>query len=98
MLLDLQLESHMKFCTNLITQFATNPKCFPVITVFVLFMQEVCYRKVLEDDGNRQLVEVEQLGRWRFLMISGTFSSHVMVEQNCQEHQVHASLVHANDT
>jgi hypothetical protein len=53
---------------------------------------------VLEDDGNRQLVEVEQLGRWHFLMISGTFSSRVMVEQNRQEHQVHASLVHANDT
>jgi hypothetical protein len=51
-------------------------------------MQEVCYRKVLEDDGNRQLVEVEQLGRWRFLMFSGTFSSRVMVEQNRQEHQV----------
>jgi hypothetical protein len=51
-------------------------------------MQEVCYRKVLEDDGNRQLVEVEQLGRWRFLMFSGTFSSRVMVEQNRQDHQV----------
>ncbi|CAK9228015.1 unnamed protein product, partial [Sphagnum troendelagicum] len=51
-------------------------------------IKEVCYRKVLEDDGNRQLVEVEQLGRWRFLMFSGTFSSRVMVEQNRQDHQM----------
>jgi hypothetical protein len=43
------------------------------------------FRKVLEDDGNRQLVEVEQLGRWRFLMLSGTFSSRVIVEQNREE-------------
>jgi len=56
-------------------------------------IKEVCYRKVLEDDGNRQLVEVEQLGRWRFLMFSGTFSSRVMVEQNRQEHQMLFNLV-----
>jgi hypothetical protein len=31
---------------------------------------------------------VEQLGRWRFLMFSGTFSSRVMVEQNRQDHQM----------
>ncbi|XP_024366129.1 uncharacterized protein [Physcomitrium patens] len=48
-------------------------------------IKEVVYRKVLEDDGNRQLVEVEQLGRWRFLMLSGTFSSRVIVEQNREE-------------
>jgi hypothetical protein len=47
--------------------------------------QEVVFRKVLEDDGNRQLVEVEQLGRWRFLMLSGTFSTRVIVEQNRRE-------------
>ncbi|KAG0611324.1 hypothetical protein M758_7G132300 [Ceratodon purpureus] len=48
-------------------------------------IKEVVFRKVLEDDGNRQLVEVEQLGRWRFLMLSGTFSSRVIVEQNREE-------------
>lgn len=48
-------------------------------------IKEVVFRKVLEDDGNRQLVEVEQLGRWRFLMLSGTFSSRVIVEQNRDE-------------
>jgi len=48
-------------------------------------IKEVVFRKVLEDDGNRQLVEVEQLGRWRFLMLSGTFSSRVIVEQNHKE-------------
>jgi len=48
-------------------------------------IKEVVFRKVLEDDGNRQLVEVEQLGRWRFLMLSGTFSTRVIVEQNRRE-------------
>lgn len=50
--------------------------------------QEVTYRKVLEDDGNRQLVEVEQKGRWKFLMFSGSFASRVIAEQNRQEHTV----------
>jgi len=49
-------------------------------------IKEVTYRKVLEDDGNRQLVEVEQLGRWKFLFLSGSFASRVIVEQNRQEH------------
>lgn len=48
-------------------------------------IKEVVFRKVLEDDGNRQLVEVEQLGRWRFLMLSGTFATRVIVEQNREE-------------
>lgn len=50
--------------------------------------QEVIYRKVLEDDGNRQVVEVEQLGRWKFLFLSGTFPTRVMIEQKRQEKTV----------
>lgn len=46
------------------------------------------YRKVLENDGNRLLVELEQLGRWRFLVFSGSFASRMIVEQNRQEHLV----------
>lgn len=61
---------------------------------FDRLLQEVVFRKVLEDDGNRQLVEVEQLGRWRFLMLSGTFSSRVIVEQNRREKSVCASQFH----
>lgn len=38
-------------------------------------IKEVTYRKVLENDGNRLLVELEQLGRWQFLVFSGSFSS-----------------------
>lgn len=56
-------------------------------------IKEVVYRKVLQDDGNRQLVEVEQLGRWRFLMISGTFTCRVLVEQNRQEHTMNFDLL-----
>lgn len=45
-------------------------------------MQEVKYRKVLEDDGERQLVEVEQAACWRFLWFSGTLSVCVVVDQD----------------
>lgn len=51
-------------------------------------MQEVAYRKVLQDDGNKQIVEVDQIGRWRFLMMEGTFSCRVLVEQDRKEHSV----------
>lgn len=56
-------------------------------------IKEVVYRKVLQDDGNKQLVEVEQLGRWRFLMISGTFSCRVLVEQDRQQHTMTFDLI-----
>ncbi len=46
------------------------------------------YRKVLENDGNRLLVELEQLGRWRFLVFSGSFASRMIIEQNRREHSV----------
>ncbi len=46
------------------------------------------YRKVLENDGNRLLVELEQLGRWRFLVFSGSFASRIFIEQNRREHLV----------
>ena len=44
--------------------------------------QRVVYRKVLEDDGNRQKVEVEQLARWKILMFSGSFSTRLFVYQD----------------
>lgn len=50
--------------------------------------QEVVYRKVLEDDGNRQYVEVEQLGRWKFLFLSGAFATRIFLEQKRQEKTV----------
>lgn len=50
--------------------------------------QEVTYRKVLQDDGNKQIVEVEQVAGWRFLVFSGSFSSRVIVEQNREQHTV----------
>ncbi len=51
-------------------------------------MKEVKYRKVLEDDGVRQLVELEQLASWRFLWLSGTLSACVLVDQDRSTHMV----------
>ena len=46
-------------------------------------MQSITKRQVLEDDGRgNQLVEVEHLARWKFLLFGGTFSTHLFVKQN----------------
>jgi len=45
-------------------------------------IQEVISRKVIEDDGYRQLVEVDQAAVWRFLWFSGTLSVCVLVDQD----------------
>ena len=39
-------------------------------------------RKVIEDDGDRQLVELEEAASWRFLWFSGTLKVCVEVDQN----------------
>ncbi|ONK68571.1 uncharacterized protein A4U43_C05F13460 [Asparagus officinalis] len=51
-------------------------------------IQEVISRKVLIDEGQRQVVEVEQAALWRFLWWSGTISVHVFVDQNRKDHTV----------
>lgn len=51
-------------------------------------IKEVISRKVLVDDGLRQIVEVEQAAIWRFLWWSGTISVHVLVDQNRKDHTV----------
>lgn len=45
-------------------------------------IQEVVSRRVLVDEGFRQVVELEQAALWRFLWWSGTISVHVLVDQN----------------
>ncbi|KAL9664536.1 hypothetical protein QQ045_019940 [Rhodiola kirilowii] len=45
-------------------------------------IKEVVSRKVLIDEGLRQVVEVEQAAIWRFLWWSGTIAVHVLVDQN----------------
>ncbi|WCJ38453.1 hypothetical protein M5689_019514 [Euphorbia peplus] len=45
-------------------------------------IKEVVSRKVLLDEGHRQLVELEQAAIWKFLWWSGTISVHVLVDQN----------------
>ncbi|XP_065873777.1 uncharacterized protein [Euphorbia lathyris] len=45
-------------------------------------IKEVISRKVLLDEGHRQLVELEQAAIWKFLWWSGTISVHVLVDQN----------------
>ncbi|KAL0336144.1 UNVERIFIED_CONTAM: 2-methylene-furan-3-one reductase [Sesamum radiatum] len=49
-------------------------------------IKEVISRKVLVDEGLRQVVEVEQAAIWRFLWWSGTISVHVLVDQNRENH------------
>lgn len=51
-------------------------------------IKEVISRKVLVDEGPRQVVEVEQAAIWKFLWLSGTISVHVLVEQNRDDHSM----------
>ncbi|KAK3041796.1 hypothetical protein RJ639_000312 [Escallonia herrerae] len=49
---------------------------------------EVVSRKVLVDEGSRQVVEVEQAAMWRFLWWSGTIAVHVLVDQNRDDYSM----------
>ncbi|XP_059633715.1 uncharacterized protein LOC132276343 [Cornus florida] len=49
-------------------------------------IEEVLFRRVLVDEGLRQVVELEQAALWRFLWWSGTISVHVLVDQNREYH------------
>ncbi|KAJ8565316.1 hypothetical protein K7X08_007892 [Anisodus acutangulus] len=49
-------------------------------------IKEVLSRKVLVDEGSRQVVEVEQAAIWRFLWWSGTIYVHVLVDQNREDY------------
>ncbi|XVF02468.1 hypothetical protein REPUB_Repub04eG0178000 [Reevesia pubescens] len=51
-------------------------------------IKEVISRKVLVDEGQRQVVEVEQAALWRFLWWSGTIAVHVLVDQNREDHSM----------
>ncbi|CAN6195601.1 unnamed protein product [Urochloa humidicola] len=51
-------------------------------------IKEVISRKVLLDEGVRQVVEVEQAAIWKFLWWSGILSVHVFVDQNRKNHTV----------
>ncbi|XP_020585161.1 uncharacterized protein LOC110027884 isoform X2 [Phalaenopsis equestris] len=55
-------------------------------------IKEVISRRVLVDEGLRQVVEVEQAVIWRFLWWSGTMSIQVMVDQNRRDHTVKFKL------
>ncbi|MCL7040355.1 hypothetical protein MKW94_019384 [Papaver nudicaule] len=49
-------------------------------------IKEVISRRVLVDEGSRQVDEVEQAAMWKFLWWSGTIVVHVMVDQNRDGH------------
>ncbi|KAJ4836197.1 hypothetical protein Tsubulata_046624 [Turnera subulata] len=51
-------------------------------------IKEVISRRVLLDEGHRQVVEVEQAALWKFLWWSGTISVHVLVDQNRQDYSM----------
>lgn len=54
--------------------------------------QEVVSRRVLVDEGLRQVVELEQAALWRFLFWSGTIAVHVLVDQNREDRTVRITL------
>jgi len=54
----------------------------------VFLCQEVVSRKVLVDEGHRQVVDLDQAAIWKFLWWSGTISINVLVDQNRKDHSV----------
>ncbi|XP_060196317.1 uncharacterized protein LOC132625729 isoform X2 [Lycium barbarum] len=56
-------------------------------------VKEVLSRKVLVDEGSRQVVELEQAAIWRFLWWSGTISVHVLVDQNREDYTMNFKQV-----
>ncbi|XP_074295647.1 uncharacterized protein LOC141623439 isoform X2 [Silene latifolia] len=51
-------------------------------------IKDVISRKVLVDEGSRQVVELEQAAIWKFIWWSGTISVHVIVDQNREDHSM----------
>ncbi|XP_044492688.1 uncharacterized protein LOC123216317 isoform X4 [Mangifera indica] len=51
-------------------------------------IKEVISRRVLADEGLRQVVELEQAAIWKFLWWSGTIAVHVLVDQNRKDHSM----------
>lgn len=58
-------------------------------------IKEVISRKVLLDDGSRQVVELEQAAIWKFLWWTGTLAVHVLVDQNRDDHSMKFKQVKA---
>ncbi|GAB2297409.1 hypothetical protein Dimus_031514 [Dionaea muscipula] len=58
-------------------------------------IKEVISRKVLVDEGLRQVVELDQAAIWRFLWWSGTISVHVLVDQNREDYSMRFKQVKA---
>ncbi|KAM5566803.1 hypothetical protein ABKV19_015098 [Rosa sericea] len=51
-------------------------------------IKEVISRRVLVDEGLRQVVDLEQAAIWKFLWWSGTIAVHVLVDQNREDHSM----------
>ncbi|ESW25736.1 hypothetical protein PHAVU_003G061200 [Phaseolus vulgaris] len=51
-------------------------------------IKEVISRKVLVDEGHRQVVDLDQAAIWKFLWWSGTISINVLVDQNRKDHSM----------
>ncbi|KAG5001688.1 hypothetical protein AAZX31_08G276300 [Glycine max] len=51
-------------------------------------IKEVVSRKVLVDEGHRQVVDLDQAAIWKFLWWSGTISINVLVDQNRKDHSM----------
>mmetsp|Transcript_5855 Transcript_5855/g.36300 ORF Transcript_5855/g.36300 Transcript_5855/m.36300 type:complete len:253 (-) Transcript_5855:460-1218(-) len=55
-------------------------------------VKQVLHRSVVEDDGNKQVVDVEQLGRWKFLCFGGSFTTKLRVTQDRRRKTVKYAL------
>ncbi|XP_045833676.1 uncharacterized protein LOC123924751 [Trifolium pratense] len=51
-------------------------------------IKEVVSRKVLVDEGHRQVVDLEQAAIWKFLWWSGTIAINVLVDQNRNDYSM----------
>ncbi|TXG56267.1 hypothetical protein EZV62_017580 [Acer yangbiense] len=56
-------------------------------------IKEVISRKVLVDEGPRQVVELDQAAIWKFLWWSGTISVHVLVDQKFRTEKITEMLI-----
>ncbi|KAJ9563765.1 hypothetical protein OSB04_008925 [Centaurea solstitialis] len=82
-------ESECGFAPDAIYNIVTDPNNKRVFKN----IQEVLSRKVLLDEGSRQVVELEQAAIWRFLWWSGTIAVHVMVDQNREDYSMNFKQV-----
>lgn len=54
--------------------------------------------QVIEDDGIRQVVQVEQISKWKYMCFCGTYSSHMKLEQDRKSRTIKFSQFNSGDS